>query len=277
MLRLAALLLALGVSIGALAGSQGPAPGGPNSGHKPQEQSAIHGKCPTEQQRGTEDAPLVIKVTPAEIEQPPTPSYTCYQNSQASNNDLWLDLATTVLALITLGIFGYTAKLANATIKLVENTREDSKRELRAYVGIDEDLRPDIIQGEIKDDFVVFVAEIKNFGKTPAYDVEMTISAKSFPEPLPPGFVFPEPGKKKRNTHVLNPGHTSWMRMRPLKKHLPDVWAGKASFYVFGHVSYWDVFREVQRHTHIRCKIEMPKEEGGRAHWFFCEEGNKAT
>jgi hypothetical protein len=91
-----------------------------------------------------------------------------------SLHDVLLTFATIVIAFFTFALVRSTDKLWDAGERQLSHTVKSSQRELRAYVGSDE--MPDIksrdlihsLNNEIRANIY-----IKNFGKTPAYEVNV--------------------------------------------------------------------------------------------------------
>lgn len=60
------------------------------------------------------------------------------KEAEHANNELWIMRSTVFLALVTLGLAIFTALLWNAARKLVCDARDNSERQLRAYVSVEQ-------------------------------------------------------------------------------------------------------------------------------------------
>jgi hypothetical protein len=186
-----------------------------------------------------------------------------HQTNEASNRsspteppvrvETWLRRLSEPLTVVTLLLFVATVGLVWETRVLVNDARESSERQLRAYVL-------PTSRGQI-DDFGIEKAikatlEFKNSGQTPAYKlrIKMLISAGTFPLPknLPPEPIDP------KIRLILGPG-TTYMTVaqmvRPLNlEEMNQIKAGIAAVYVFGEIDYWDAF---DRHRCTRFRYFM--------------------
>ncbi|MGD0189326.1 MAG: hypothetical protein ABSD74_01155 [Rhizomicrobium sp.] len=135
MLKLGALIVAAALAASTSQTSQPPTVSGrsqhqaPSSGTNKQQQATYGG------QRGTEDAPIVIKILPSEIPASGSTEKSDQQDHQPPH-DWWIIVPNILLTLFTGGLFWYTAKLWRSTTKLIGEERSASERELRAYVHI---------------------------------------------------------------------------------------------------------------------------------------------
>lgn len=166
------------------------------------------------------------------------------------DGDIVIVVETGFIAFFTLGVFIYTASLARSTKRLVENTREDSKKNLRAYLSIDEHHRkrnvefgpPNASEGQI---WIAAVA--KNFGNTPALKVKFGLCLKYLDTP-PDKSMFPS--IEFGGTATIAAGHHLTLRIeeRPFdwdtyEVLLTNMGATHGAFlYAFGYASYFDVF-----------------------------------
>lgn len=155
--------------------------------------------------------------------------------------EMVIGLSTAFLALITAALAYFTYSLWRATGKLVSDAEKTSKRELRAYIGMGGGevfvLPNNILRG---------VVEIKNFGKTPAYNVMVAVVG----ELRAPGdkrpFIDPDfiPHKQPiAPTMSWTFGH-EFQEMTD--KDLEDVLADRKLVYIWGHVKYQDIYKETQ-------------------------------
>jgi hypothetical protein len=172
--------------------------------------------------------------------------------------------AAIVLALLTGALAVYTAKLWKATGRLIESGKVASQRQLRAYVGVDDVLRDEHVEGGVPRVSIM----IKNFGATPAYklgiaaDAQIAFAVDQVPVAtstsktlghLPPGLGLriPRPAGLSIGTA---PGHE------------PDT--SYSRIFVYGCIEYVDTFGE-PHFTRFRL------EEGADGKFFACAEGNE--
>ena len=95
------------------------------------------------------------------------------EKNEKSAADWWLLVPTWLLALFTLGLFLYTAKLWAATSNLVKDAAENAQRQLRAYVF--EELV--VLSSEVPNGYTPsFELTVKNSGNTPAENVIICIA-----------------------------------------------------------------------------------------------------
>ncbi len=187
-------------------------------------------------------------------------------------------ISTALLAIITGALACFTYWLWKATGKLVSDTENNSKRELRAYIGMGGGevfvLPNNILRG---------VVEIKNFGETPAHNVMVAIAG----ELRTPGdkrpFNDPDfiPHKQPvAPTMSWTFGH-EFLEMTD--QDLRDVLADKKLVYIWGHVKYQDIYNETQTlRFRLRNVVKLlVTTEAGTAiqKWKFYPEddGNEAT
>ena len=91
-------------------------------------------------QRGTEQSPLIIKILPTangEEKPPPIPDT---RESDAPTD--WGLITNILLALFSGGLFYATWKLSGATKSLVKGAEDTARRQLRAYVSLQIEVRP---------------------------------------------------------------------------------------------------------------------------------------
>jgi hypothetical protein len=135
------------------------------------------------------------------------------------------------------------------TGQIIERMKDTAERELRAYVCM-ESAR------------IVFKKErapevhvcVKNFGKTPAYDVRMWIGGATGPYPAPEP-LKPAPNELPMGVSVLPPGakpYTMIWRSDEIPQQVMPILGTKAfTIYVYGRASYRDAFGK-QRNTKYR-------------------------
>jgi hypothetical protein len=162
------------------------------------------------------------------------------------NNPAITAIATLAIAGFTLTLWLSTRDLWRAGERQRAASEITTKRELRAYVGIE---HPEIaLQGG---SFVAFVDYI-NAGKTPAHDVEVRMCAEVYDFSTIPTWVEPNNPKDEGKGGVLLPS-ISWRRNASVKG-LIDSYAAvvenlsgakpKQRIWVWGTISYRDIFDE---------------------------------
>jgi len=134
------------------------------------------------------------------------------------------------------------AQSANAAQEAIESARENARRELRAYMGVSEiwceSFKPET-------DFRVQIRFL-NSGQTPAYDFNSEIrhvgpyDLNTTPETLPQHI----PSDTKPTKAICNPRDTkhSFISARLNAAQISWIDAGLYRFWVYGHVTYRDVF-----------------------------------
>ena len=203
------------------------------SGKKPEHKGASEQQHPQRDERGTEAAPLVVKLLcPPNCYPHPSPSQQPHPEQEAKRG---LSLLDSLLVLATFGLFsvGFWQALIS---------RRTAKRQLRAYVspddtGFDD---PPGTDGKIR-----AYVWIKNFGETPAADIRhehqvLVTSTSGFPEAvLPPVVAMPDPslsalasGQRTRNICVIDSPNDI--------EQLVEV--GKVTIIIRGWIKYRDIF-----------------------------------
>lgn len=194
-----------------------------------------------------------------------------------------------VIALFTIAIAYFTARLVNATIRLegatnalVRDAGITAKKQLRAYAHVHMDERSFTDINTINPPEVLL--NVDNAGQTPAYNVvintHMVIDTIPLVKPLPPIPIESETSKI-----VIHPGvrfNTLAYMERVLT--VEEVAAlnndGEIRLYVYGEITYEDIFgtphKTAFRASTIspkRLPANFPKNPRG---YRYCEEGNEA-
>ena len=172
---------------------------------------------------------------------------------------------------------------AEAARESVELSRQVSKAELRAYLGVDEDTRPEITQ-LLEDNVLTLHAVIKNSGKTPAYKVKRALKVYCLDCPLPNDFQFPDPTATALGTEMLNPGEQTFhlfdygIAAMPadIRAQVFDPVGGNKRIFVLGHVVYEDAFGE-RHHTNFCVCILWKNGHKKKPAWVLYRHGNDAT
>jgi hypothetical protein len=200
------------------------------------------------------------------------------QNAERGNGD-WgrkflcdTKVGEFALAIFTLFLVIFTGLLWFATDRLVRGADDTAKRQLRAYVWAET-----IPSKNLDDPNFGVLADIKNSGQTPAYEVHTWSMTQPVAEPPPNGFVFasaPEyiPGPR----YVVNPSSKHFLQAFPevaltVEERLA-IRDGFLILYSWGEIRYRDTFGE-NRTAWFRLRL-VPEGLGGR--WAYCDEGNDA-
>lgn len=207
-----------------------PSPG--VSTNKPNNKNTNPQKNPEPDQRGTDQAPFVVKVHPAPPSEPPPAPDANKEKYKSPEWDWWWDKSPEILIAL------FTLCLWLATRKLVKDADETAKKELRAYVGIE---RVRII--DFDDNFPhrgQFI--IQNFGKTMAMNTNIWINGVMTDKDI---FHFPLEDKDIKSTTVVMPNESIGGIEQNLPRHPRNI-ANTAditkSFYLWGRIEYKDVF-----------------------------------
>ncbi|HYC44049.1 MAG TPA: hypothetical protein VED01_01065 [Burkholderiales bacterium] len=145
----------------------------------------------------------------------------------------WIAIPTWLLALAALALALYTARLWKATTSLLDENAGTAKKELRAYVALDEIFfteTEDSAAGEHK-------LRIRNYGQTPAYGMSIWCERASH---LPQEGVKPFYDSPLVDGQLLHPvqAYTIGLAAAPLYR------IGKPGFFTYGRIIYHDVYRQ---------------------------------
>lgn len=173
-----------------------------------------------------------------------------------------LKITDTLIALFTALLFFATIALWLSTRGLVRGADDTSKKQLRAYIGVqdivlkcagfsDQNYRPiDRSIGHIHKDFILLT--IKNFGLTPAYDTRIWVNWQStaYPQRLSDRFSYPDQGIVDENEpqvtvsqHVLHrdQSYTGIIAIYDLSPFILTK-QQKTMLYIYGHIDYRDIY-----------------------------------
>jgi hypothetical protein len=262
-LGLALLLALVGGSWGR---SQRPPPSPTEPDRQTQTQTKGDQKKPSDDNRGTEQSPLVVKIIGTE---PKAQNGTAdnSESHQEKSPDWWTIGAT--LALVCVGLLQFVAFIVQArrlgqTINIMKDTAE---RQLRAYVGLKGVVTiANVAQGQKP----IVTAPVGNFGQTPAYKVKLLPKTETI--------EFPNPVKVP-GLRVVNPGNDGFEIRASMKTVLTEMDMAaltnkQAAIYFFGEIIYYDMFCHHNRTTKFRLLHEGELLGSGRMG--ICDEGNEA-
>ena len=157
------------------------------------------------------------------------------------------------------------------------------RKQLRAYLAIDEDLRPGIEQGWLpnKKQFL-FHASVKNYGITPAYKVRLELKCEYLDYPLK-NFTFPDPQKAELGHSIFQPNDFMCIRMdrewKFDKTSFRDVFkkeGARKRWFVYGYVVYLDTFGK-RHHTTYCAFLVWHRGIRNKPSWMAYHEYNDAN
>lgn len=194
--------------------------------------------------------------------------------------DFWVASATLALVAATLA-------LAVPAWLGLNDARDAHQRELRAYVWLRGKAIHDMEVGRTPRVEI----EIRNSGRTPAYNMNVRAGAIVYPFPLPPDTPFPPIGAGGSNSRiVLHPGaeppfiaYALWSGTAPLdpvqRNHL--VSGAAVRLFVFASIEYQDAFGE-DRETKACFAVQMTPAQSAAGTTFsvafnWADQHNTAT
>lgn len=247
-------------------------PNCPTSGNQPKATDSDH---------KTNDTPQTSQIAKPDSKETANNSESPYDTARGSSSwvifaDKWIGdpiaLFTYYILCITGGLAYYTLKLWRSTRKLVRETAETSKRELRAYLGIQEHRVQ--MPGTIPQIYLL----IKNTGSTPAKDVRIAISFERRPNNAPRN--FPPPAYEEGRRPLAPQGTWEVRRvMREIKQHTETINRTHRIF-VWGAIEYGDIFDGPLKYVHFRFRSDEMKFINNMPDgWTLAttEEGNTST
>lgn len=196
-----------------------------------------------------------------------------------NKSEFWLVVVTGILVLATSILAAYTFKLWSSTSELVNDAKESSKKELRAYVGV---VGIEVIR--TMENKILGWVDFENTGQTPAHDLTSWICEGVFDKKSPSESSFKK-GDDEGKGGVLVPG-AKWRRHVLIGLHnlnMSDLESESDAIWVWGGIDYRDSFGEpcnvsfrfwVGRKRMRRDPIGQPEE------WWPLiphKYGNKAT
>ena len=157
------------------------------------------------------------------------------------------------LAVLTALLVAVTGGLWVATRSLVKGAETTAQRQLRAYVFVEGEERPDhvpiidAIQGMISVPFV-----IRNRGLTPAYKMRRWTRVEILPYPLTaPLEMNPISGSVPLDLGPSTPVYISAVRKRAWSTaEINGTLSGRLRIYIYGQIDYFDTFEKPQYGLH---------------------------
>lgn len=266
--------------------SQQPSPGSTEIGDPQQTQARPGKEAPGTDQEDAEPPSPTIEVIPPDNVEAETQGNSAGRNKEASDyrwSDEPIVVVTAIIAaiaLLQLFVFGLQARRLRQTVEAMQSTE---RRQLRAYVGVDDlafewpsERNPDYTPldtetpGLIHKDFIKVT--VKNFGLTPASDVTVYAYFASTPafSRLPENFfrendvdfVSQAAVRPTLARFTLHQGQTAISKspltdIRPLIRGRINL----ASTYVYGRVYYRDIYGRPWRRKF--CFGWEPEHPGG--------------
>jgi hypothetical protein len=161
-----------------------------------------------------------------------------------------------------------TTRLAAASEALARATDDAAKRQLRAYVNVEKIFAEPATHGR------TITVRLRNYGKTPAYDMESVINVRITQVPFAQETRTPLSSKGAAKDTL---GPTSCVDLPfgldsvILEPEEPAIISRRRAVLVTGHITYRDAFGETHR-TNLRAFSNGPPWRGGS----FCAdtEGN---
>jgi hypothetical protein len=178
-----------------------------------------------------------------------------------------------IIALFTVILGVATWLLWRATKKLIEGAEATAKRQLRAYIHVSE-----ARCGDFGFPTAIYMINYTNTGQTPAYDVYSSIVIKLTAFPLSEPLEMVGDGTKGITTIGRDgEGHARIEAPRALTgEEYAAIRDGKAAIFVFGVISYRDVFGD---NWTTQYRYYVGGDQGIRTDGFLAShsEGNNAT
>lgn len=251
--------------------SQPPAPSRSKQAQAPNAQSAKNLECSAPNQRGSDEAPFVIKVLPAPNANPPAAYQSCQQNNEPSS-DMGLTIATVVIAVFTGGVFFFTGFMW-------WTTRDTAKRQLRAYMGVSEEMH--VPGGKIGGHGpVTFKPFMKNYGSTPAYDVWVESNTGIFKKSeIGPSFHYRTKRTPNPSKGTMSPGQSNYIDCKSEEdisdQDIKGINFSDNALFVYGTVHYHDAFTK-PRKTNFCFEIKFRGDSREIDGWHITTDHNDA-
>lgn len=183
----------------------------------------------TEQSAPDKAAPAAVAETPAARAAMPPETLPGWWQS----NGWWLVVAIALVGLVGVVLAMYTARLWAATSALLKETRNTAKKELRAYIALDEIFFSEAGEAAAG----VHKLRIRNYGQTPASRMSIWCERASH---LPQDGVNPFYDTPVVDGQLLHPvqAYTVALAAAPLYR------IGKPGFFTYGRIIYHDIYAE---------------------------------
>jgi len=159
------------------------------------------------------------------------------------------------LNVVTAALAVFTFFLWRSTGELVKKTSDTAKKELRAYVSMEE-ISLGVIQPTLGFPAMYRVTIIwGNGGKTPTKNLLSNIDWKNFPQELPDDFDFPDNPNIPPTVGLIGPGRTLNSRNVDIPVDLVETQIATKyqHLYIWGWVDYDDVIDGMRRHRTEFC------------------------
>jgi hypothetical protein len=259
-------LLLLAVAANAGARSQGPSPSLRKASRPPQQQRKSERRDTHPTQRGSDSAPMVVRISPAQVEQL-IAAQQSQQHEQETSPDWWIISLTGLLAVATAGLW-------KATRDLVRGSEKTAERQLRAYVTAE----ACNIRDAYSNTAVGVSVVIHNFGQTPAYRIARSFDTKivNATESSPPHLPM-RPERDQQTEGSIGPGAIV-LANAGLEPFTPEqragLGAGSMFLFVYGEIRYTDAFGK-PRWTRFRYVYGGKYGTGEEGSMAIAEEGNE--
>jgi hypothetical protein len=194
----------------------------------------------------------------------PSNSNTERTNPEPKNYDKTIAHWTRILGISTIGLWLATLMSAWFLYHTDETIKNQARIQLRAYVGLlNAGSLPVTRKQENKPDEIL-AANIgvvwKNFGTTPANEVENWISARWYPPGAEPDFTIP--AQRLSDKFGINLGPGGEVGSGAIFVSIDDfqkATSGNGRIFFWGHISYKDVFVDTPvRNSHF-CAVVVGK------------------
>jgi hypothetical protein len=230
------------------------------------------------EQRGTEQAPFVIKIQkPEQTNEEPSANST---NRVNQRDNSWLagwSLSDKIAGIASAAAFLQFLALITTVFIMVRNGR----RQLRAYMlphgaSIIDGMMLDPPQ-PAKANIPGIILSFKNSGQTPAYKIASWMRIE-LEERINEGRMI-APVLEQKFTTNLGPGaempKALWFERALIPSEIADVISGAKAIYVYGRIEYNDIFK-YRRHATFRLKYSGPFPPPKGVIFTHCENGNDA-
>lgn len=213
---------------------QAPTPG--VATNKPNNQNANPHKQPEADQRGTDQAPFVVKALPSQACEPAPTTHANQEKHKSPDWDWWWDkIPEIMIALFTLLLF-------IATRRLVTGAEETARQQLRAYLSVVKSIQ---VENTVNPELPAYATSIRNSGQTPAYATTSWWGIGIQKHPLT-SRLGPPPNPTPDSDVILGngaeQGFKEEVREQFGQQERDDVRTGKAAIYVWGRIEYRDCF-----------------------------------